>query len=136
MTPILEKCIETICLERDNGWDSSFDVIAQLVLEYGEESLAERLIEEVPRTVPFEVVSDLLSILIWSTSDNGHAIAKAANIWLREQADTRKILVALNLEVIPFSSAEEAKQVLMPIAETNYLASSHCMRVLDFFAKR
>jgi hypothetical protein len=136
MTPILTRCIESICSERDSGWDITFDVVDQLVKDYGEERLANRVVEEVPRTVPFEVVSGLLSILIWSTSDNGGSITDSANLWLREQTDTRKVLIALNLEVIPFSSEGEAKQVLVPLMKSNYLVHSHCVRILDFFEKQ
>jgi len=136
MTPILTRCIESICSERDSGWNETFDVVDQLVKDYGEERLANRVVEEVPRTVPFEVVADLLSILIWSTSDNGCSITNSANLWLRDQTDTRKVLIALNLEVIPFSSEDEAKQVLMPLMKSNHLTYAHCSRILHFFEKQ
>lgn len=136
MTPVLTKCIESICSERDGEWDTTFDIVNQLVKDYGEEKLADRVVEEVPRTIPFEVVADLLSILLWSTSDNGRSIADSANLWLREQTDTRKVLIALNLEVIPFASEADAKQVLIPLMKGNHLVHSDCARILDFFEKQ
>jgi hypothetical protein len=135
MKPVLARCIEKICVERDNGWDTVFDSVLQLVEEYGESGLADRVISEVPRIVPFEVVVDLLNILIWSTSDNGSAIAKSANSWLRDQTDNRKILIALNLEVIPFSSEYETKDVLIPLMQSNSRVSSDCSRMLNFWKK-
>jgi hypothetical protein len=135
MTPVLQNCIDTICLERDSGWDGSFDVVDQLVSEYGEQQLADRIVGEVPRTVPFEVVADLLNILIWSTSDNGLAIMKAAELWLREQTDTRRMLIALNLECIPFSSEAEAKEVLSQVPNEHAIVRSHCTRILEYWAK-
>jgi hypothetical protein len=135
MKPVLARCIENICVERDNGWDTVFDSVHQLVEEYGESGLADRVINEVPRIVPFEVVADLLNILIWSTSDNGSAITTSANSWLRDQTDNRKILIALNLGVIPFSSEYETKDVLIPLMQSNSHVSSHCARMLNFWEK-
>jgi len=135
MSPILQECIDTICLERDNGWDATFDVVTRLVKEYGEQRLADRLVDEIPKTVPFEVVADLLSILIWSTSDNGHLIMAAAESWLRAPKETRRMLIALNLECIPFSSETEAQEVLGGIPDEHSTARPHCSRVLEYWAK-
>jgi hypothetical protein len=136
VTPVLEEAINSICLERDTGWDTSFNAVRSLVEEYGEQQLADRLVDEIPRSMPFEAVADLLNFLIWSTSDNGHAITTAANSWLRKQADTRRILIALNLDVIPFQSEDEAKQILAPIKAKNPIAMPHCARMLDTVAKQ
>lgn len=135
MSPIVERCLDTICLERDEGYDASFDVVTDLVNEYGEADLAQRLFDEIPRHVPFEVVCDLFSILLWQTSDNGSAIMRTVEDWLRQANDTRKMLVALNLELIPFSSAAEAKEVLGRIPGNCTSARHHAKRVLEYWSK-
>jgi hypothetical protein len=135
MPPILERCISTICRERDIGFDASHQVVAELVQECDSPSFADYVFDSVPRTIPFEIVADLLSLALWATPDNGSSIMRAVEGWLTRPTDTRKLLVALNLEFIPFSSFQEAKQVLSRIPDEHALARMHVHRVLDYWEK-
>lgn len=119
MNPILDAALEAICRERGEG-DSSdtFEAVEALHQAYGEEDLANRLFAEIPRTVPFEIVVELFDILAWETRDNGAAMTRTMEGWLREGKDNRKLLIALHLEVYPFINAQEMYAVLSELEKT------------------
>lgn len=119
MNPILDAALEAICRERGEG-DSSdtFEAVEALHQAYGEEDLANRLFAEIPRTVPFEIVVELFDILAWETRDNGAAMTRTMEGWLREGKDNRKLLIALHLEVYPFIDAQEMYAVLSKLEKT------------------
>jgi hypothetical protein len=127
MTPILEKVLAAICRERDARFDQTFRLVDELLAEYGEDDLANRLVEEIPRDVPFEIVTDLLDILAWSASEKvSFAIGRTLEDWLRAGMDTRKLKIALHCESYPFVDQEEMERVLGHLAETNGDVSGRC----------
>ncbi len=73
MQTVLAEALTAVAAERPAAFDSSFRLAAELVREFGETGLADRLISEIPADIPWEVVADLFGILEWSTSDNGAA---------------------------------------------------------------
>src|SRR5262249_39501992 len=79
--------------------------------------LAERLYADIPAECPWEVVADLFSILLWTTSDNGKAMIQTAEGWLLARDDARRVRIALNLDGYPFSLPAEMEQVLAQVAE-------------------
>ncbi len=130
MKEALSKAISTIECEQGGRFNESFAQVNQLLAEYGETGLADRLLDEIPPTVSWEVVADLLGILIWSTSDNGAAIMRGAETWLREGNDIRKIMIGLSLDVYPFLDREEMQQVLERIAGLARGVTAKCEEVV------
>lgn len=119
MNPILEAVLEAICREREGAsFAAAFDAVEALRQAYGEEDLANRLFAEIPRTVPFEIVAELFDILAWETRDNGAAMTRRMEGWLREGTDNRKLLIALHVEVFPFIDAREMCAVLSQLEQT------------------
>lgn len=107
MTPILDQLTEAIARERSTSFRECFRLARALVDTYGEDRLADRLFDEIPYTVSWEIVADLLGILIWITKDDGAGITHSADDWLRAASDERKVHIALYLETFPFVDAEE-----------------------------
>lgn len=132
MYPAVQRAIDSICLSRDeDGWQSlDEDALAALVEEFGERDLADRLYEEIPRTVPFEIVCDLFDLLAWRTNDNRASVTRTAERWLREGIDNRKVLIALNLEVYPFIDPVEMDEVLSKLATNNSKVSARCRQMI------
>ena len=135
MDSVLKECLDTICKERDTGWDASHDCVERLIAEIGESEFADKLFNSVSRSVPYEVVRDILNIAIWSTSDNGVGITESTNRWLQEMADTRKMLVALNLEVLPFSNEAQSREYLDNIPDELWIVRTDALRVVDSWSK-
>lgn len=132
MHPIISSALQAICRERDDQqYSESFDAVSALVQEFGEKDLAERLFSEIPRTVPFEIVAELFELLVWQTDDNGAAIHRTIEGWLREGVDNRKLLIALNLGTYPFIDHEEMERVLSNLAEVNPRVSDRCKKVIQ-----
>ena len=132
MTTILKQVIDYICRERDTSFADTFTLVQELLAEYGEGDLANRLFAEIPRDVPFEVVTDLLDILSWSASEEASvAMARTREGWLREGKDNRKLRIALHGEAYPFVDADEMERVLGHLAETNGAVSSECRRLIE-----
>lgn len=126
MTPILTEVIAAICRERDTSFYQVHDLVHQLLSEYGEADLTNRLFAEIPRDVSFEIVVDLLDTLCGSTSDNGGALHQTLEDWLREGKDNRKLRIALHCEAYPFTDADEMERVLGHLSETNAAVSYRC----------
>lgn len=132
MLPIISTALDAICLERDDQkFSASFDAVSALLKEFGKQGLAERLFSEIPRSVPFELVAELFDFLAWQTEDNGGAIHRTIEDWLREGTDNRKMLIALNLEIYPFTDDKEMVQVLSHLAETNARIAGRCKEIIQ-----
>lgn len=131
MNPALQKSLDAICLERDGfEYSTAFDAAHELVREYGEENLANRLFSEIPRVIPYEVVADLFNILIWQTTDNGSALLRETEDWLVEASDNRKILISLAMDVYPFLEFDKMKSVLTSLANSKPNFSEKCKTLI------
>jgi hypothetical protein len=127
MNPTISKVLDAICRERDNGrYSVSFDAAEELIAAYGEDGLADRLLNEIPRTIPFEIVAELFDILSWQTNDNGTDIARTLEGWLLAGLENRKLLIALHVEFYPFLDAEEMVRVLSDLADKNPKVAARC----------
>jgi len=127
MSTVLGNALETIEKERSsNRFHDAFTAVDEVLKEWGENQLADRLVGAIPSTVSWEVVADLLGILTWSTSDNGAAIMRTAERWLREGDDNRKLQIALNLDAYPFRDRTEMEQVLGHLSEVNSVVAARC----------
>ncbi|MFG0228939.1 hypothetical protein [Achromobacter sp. 413638] len=131
MHPVLATALAKIRQERDEkSYSASLDAVSAIVRHFGEVNLAEVLFSEIPRTVPFELVAELFDLLAWQTNDNGASMARTTEAWLREGSDSRKLLIALHLEVYPFVDGGEMERVLLPLAKTNARVSARCMALI------
>jgi len=126
MNDVLANALDAVMEERGVKFNAAFHAVALLVADYGEVNLAERIAEEVPTSVSWEVVADLLSILEWSTSDNGASIHRTTEQWLSDSLDIRKIQIALHLDVYPFLEFGQMKQVLGRLALAWPQVASQC----------
>lgn len=103
MHPSLKQALDIISIERHAAeYTQAFDAVNEVVSVFGELDLANRLFAEIPRTVPEELVVELFNLLAWQTNDNGAAMTREVETWLREQHDPRKLRIAMSLMYIHF----------------------------------
>lgn len=131
MNQALRDAIAAVARERGGKFVDSFDAAALLVDQYGEDELADRILSEIPTTISWEVVADLLGILVWSTKDNGSSISRQSERWLVEGVDSRKVQVALHLEAYPFEELEQMKQVLGRLALAMPQFAERCRELIQ-----
>lgn len=129
MTPILKKTLDKI-EEEANSFNESFVLVDELLKEYGENNLANRLYSEIEESISWVVVADLFGILIWSTSDNGHELIKETEQWLIKSNSPRKIPIALNLDVYPFLERAEMEAVLNNIISRPPSLVEECNKII------
>ena len=131
MNEVLADAIAAVARERGDKFNEAFAAAARLVDRYGESGLAERILMEVPTSVPWELVADLLSILEWSTRDNGSAIRKQAEQWLVDAIDLRRVQIALHLDAYPFQEFEQMKSVLERLALAHPQVAARCESLIQ-----
>ena len=131
MNEELERAVAAVVAERTGKFDQSFASVAALIPHYLPAALADRLVTDIPSTVAWEVVADILGILIWSTDDNGSAIMRAAERWLVEAQDLRRIRIALHLDVYPFATADEMRKVFAVVAHRFPELAPRCVALAD-----
>jgi len=123
---VLTDTLAAIGAEQGGPFDRSFALVDGLLAEFGEADLAERLFAEIPGECPWEVVADLFGILTWSTSDNGAAILRTTDGWLRAGEDLRRIRIALHLDTYPFLDRSEMGRALKAVAAKHPEVASRC----------
>ncbi len=106
----------------------AFPTVRALIDEFGEPGFADRVMSAAPEETDWRPLSDLLGIAIWLTSDNGHEITQTARRWLQAHSDQRKVLVALNLDVIPVDATEIG--LLQEVAERFPTAEGACRELI------
>lgn len=131
VNPLLSRAIGAIERERLGGFKESYGYVEQLIGEYGELGIADRLVNEIPASIAWEVVADMLAMLIWVTADNGSEIMRSAERWLREGSDLRKINIGLALDAYPFADAGEMARVLDGIARAHPDVAAKCQELID-----
>jgi hypothetical protein len=128
---ILQETLLAIETERRDQFNQSFLLVDQLLAVYGEEELVEQLYRDIPAACPWEVVADLLAILIWSTSDNGAAITQVTDQWLVEGADLRKIRIGLHLDTYPFLERARMEAILTGVAIQHPEVAAKCHELIE-----
>ncbi|MGF1486428.1 MAG: hypothetical protein ACFBSE_04875 [Prochloraceae cyanobacterium] len=128
---ILKKTLAALLSEEEDENEDIFDLVDQLVAEYGEEDLAQRLYRDIPQDYPWDLIAELYDILIWSTNDNGTALIKTTQQWLLEGDDIRKIQIALNLGVYPFKERSKMVEVLSKLAIQYPAIASRCQEWIN-----
>jgi hypothetical protein len=133
MHHLVQRAIESICQSRDEGDWKSLDegTLSDLVQEFGESDLADRLYKEIPTNIPFEIVCDLFNLLAWRTNDNGSSVTRTIENWLRDGSDKRKNRIALNLDVYPFIDSKEMDRVLSCLAEKDAYLHYRCYELIE-----
>lgn len=127
MHPSLQQALDIITVERNAvEYTQAFAAVHDVVSVFGERDLANRLFAEIPRTVPEELVAELFNLLAWQTNDNGAAMAREVETWLREGQDVRKLTIAMGLDVYPFPDAQEMYQVLSTLASSTPEVAARC----------
>jgi hypothetical protein len=129
---LLTETLDAIAMERErSAHDRSFRLARELLKELGEHDLAARLYSAIPPDRPWRDVADLFNILIWSTSDNGHALAKATEQWLRNGTDARRTHIALHLDGCPFTTFIEMEAILNRLAQSLPEVEEECEELIE-----
>jgi hypothetical protein len=127
---LLDTTLSTVAAERITGFDQSFELVNQLIETYGESNLAEVLYSQISPEYPWDLIADLFSLLIWSTSDNGKSLTETTEKWLLAGQEIDKIKIALHLEVYPFEDREKMEQVLSKIGRLFPEVASRCEELI------
>lgn len=131
MHPSLQEALDIITIERNAAkYTDAFDAVREVVNVFGELNLANRLFAEIPEKVPAELIAALFDLLAWQTDDNGAAMTREVENWLREGQDTRKLVIALGLQVYPFPDAQEMYHVLSRLAVTIPEVAARCQQLI------
>ncbi len=128
---ILEEALNLIEQERPDRYDAAFEAVDRVVETFGEDGLADAVFDTAPMSTTPCLLSDLLSIAAWQTSDNGAAISRTCEGWLRETSDVRKARVALHLEVFPFKNRSDMEQVLQDLAHRLPAIAHRCAELIE-----
>ncbi|HGM5549969.1 TPA: hypothetical protein ACKP2V_000195 [Pseudomonas putida] len=107
----------------------AFSASRAVVLEFGEENLADRLFADIPDSISFMQVARLFDFLAWQTEDNGSAMTRAIERWLVEGTNLRKVQIALNLDVYPFLDEREMDRVLSDVAVSLPEMADRCRQI-------
>ena len=104
------------CEGGESPSNAAFDLVRQLVEEFGEQGIADRVLDQTPLSTSWQLTADILAIMIWSTSDNGAQISRDSERWINECSDERRAFVALNLDVYPYLDSSEMEASLRKLA--------------------
>ncbi|MBM3992638.1 MAG: hypothetical protein FJ303_00550 [Planctomycetes bacterium] len=132
MDTLLSETLAAIEAERkDHRFSTSFDLAKRIAEAWGENNLADRLNTAIPQNYPWDIVASLFDILSWTCiengiNDNGAAISRTIEGWLQENDDTRRIQIALNLEVYPFIDQKEMEMTLDEVANRHPQFRDRC----------
>ncbi|RON43512.1 hypothetical protein BK666_20790 [Pseudomonas frederiksbergensis] len=132
MHQVVAKALDVIALESHvSEYTEAFNAVQAVLTEFGELDLADRLFANIPDSIPFTLVSKLFNLLAWQTDDNGSAMTRAIERWLVEGTNLRKVQIALNLDVYPFSDEREMYRVLSRVAEAYPQVSEKCQQLIS-----
>ena len=132
MHQVVERALNVIAAESSEPeYTEAFRAVHAVVVEFGEENLADRLFADIPDSIPFMQVARLFDFLAWQTNDNGSAMTRTVERWVVEGTDLRKIQIALNLEVYPFPDEHEMYRVLSDVAVSHPQVSDTCEKLIS-----
>jgi len=118
MNTVLQEAVSIVASERSTQFNKAHEAARSVLEAFGEEGIAERVASEIPGTVSWEVVADLLGLLVWSTRDNGASIRRQAEQWLIQGSNLREVQIALHLEAYPFEELENMEHVFSQVAKS------------------
>jgi len=131
--PPLNRVYHELATLPENGpfGDAIFRLVDAVILEMGEEGIADRVVDATPNAVPWSQIANVLGIMIWTTSDNGAGIMRAAESWLLDAKDERRAFIALHLDVYPFKEPTEMKAVLERVSLIHPGLSDACEAMIS-----
>jgi len=130
MHQVVERALNVIAVESSEPeYIEAFSASRAVVLEFGEENLADRLFADIPDSISFMQVARLFDLLAWQTEDNGSAMTRAIERWLVEGTNLRKVQIALNLDVYPFLDEREMDRVLSDVAVSLPEMADRCRQI-------
>ncbi|MFO1482031.1 MAG: hypothetical protein U1F71_01590 [Verrucomicrobiaceae bacterium] len=132
--PQLNQIYDELAAQPENGQfgDAVFRLVDALILEIGEEGIADKVIDATPLAVPWSQIANILGIMIWSTTDNGaDGIVRAAESWLVDGRDERRAFVALHLDVYPFKNPSQMKTVLEHVSSIYPSLAAACAAMIS-----
>lgn len=132
MHQVVERALNVIAAEiSEPEYTEAFRAVHAVVVEFGEENLADRLFADIPDSIPFMQVAQLFDFLAWQTNDNGSAMTRTVERWLVEGTDLRKIQIALSLDVYPFPDEHEMYRVLSDVAVSLPEMAGTCQQLIS-----
>ncbi|TNB98437.1 hypothetical protein FHG55_05140 [Pseudomonas jessenii] len=132
MHQVVERALNVIATESSEPeYTEAFSAARAVVLEFGEENLADRLFADIPNSISFMQVARLFDFLAWQTEDNGSAMTRAIERWLVEGTNLRKVQIALNLDVYPFLDEHEMDRVLSDVAVSLPEMADRCQQIIS-----
>jgi len=132
MHQVVERALNVIAAESSEPeYTEAFSAARAVVLEFGEENLADRLFADIPDSISFMQVARLFDFLAWQTEDNGSAMTRAIERWLLEGTNLRKVQIALNLDVYPFPDEREMYRVLSDVAASLPEMADRCQQIIS-----
>ncbi|WP_210557268.1 MULTISPECIES: hypothetical protein [unclassified Pseudomonas] len=132
MHQVVERALNVIAAESSEPeFTEAFSAARAVVLEFGEENLADRLFADIPDSISFMQVARLFDFLAWQTEDNGSAMTRAIERWLVEGTNLRKVQIALNLDVYPFLDEREMDRVLSDVAVSLPEMADRCQQIIS-----
>ena len=137
MNHLVSQCLDVIESETGSGlrFDQSFRAVDVVLAHLGQADIANKLWGLVGDSGRMVALSELLGILIWTTSDNGHEVMLTLNQWLRDAESEAKCWIALNGEYLVLGSAIEARNVLSVVASKFPSLVGDCQMHIDQWSK-
>ena len=85
MHQVVVKALNVIEKESlEPEYTEAFDAVRAVVIELGEQNLADLLFADITDSVSVLQVSRLFDFLVWQTDDNGSAMTRTVERWLIE----------------------------------------------------
>ncbi|MDR6957256.1 hypothetical protein J2W43_001232 [Pseudomonas brassicacearum] len=132
MHQVVERALNVIAAESSEPeYIEAFSAARAVVVEFGEQNLADRLFADIPDSISFMEVARLFDFLAWQTDDNGSAVTRTVERWLVEGTDLRKIKIAPNLDVYPFTDEQEMSRVLSNVEICHPQVADNCQRLIS-----
>ena len=132
MHQVVERALNVIATESSEPeYTEAFSAARAVVLEFGEENLADRLFADIPDSISYMQVARLFDFLAWQTEDNGSAMTRAIERWLVEGTNLRKVQIALNLDVYPFLDEREMDRVASDVAVSLPEMADRCQQIIS-----
>jgi hypothetical protein len=132
MHQVVERALNVIAAEsREPEYTEAFGAAQAVVIQFGEQNLADRLFVDIPDSISFLQVARLFNFLAWQTDDNGSAMTRTVERWLLEGTNLRKIQIALNLDVYPFTDEREMYRVLSNTAVAHPQVADKCQQLIS-----
>lgn len=133
MAAALAEVLAVLRRERGTGYPAAHEAVQGWLDDFGEERLAERVIDAAPADAPVEDLADLFGFLVWATSDNGSQRCRTLERWLREGTDERRMCIALHpgAEFYPFMDAQEMELELSRIANERPALRARCIDLIE-----